>query len=185
MTDASSPTDRGVFRARGKLSAAVVGAYAVLLVLAGLLVRNATANSWAPWLLGGLIVFFLARYLSTSYRIDDRQLRAFRILGGRTIPLAEIRRIEYSALRDLSPTGMFGGWGWRGRMWSPSIGRFDAIHTDAAAGLLVTASSEPLYLSPRDPAGFARELSRRVRSYTGPLAVDVGSPESSRSAPAL
>lgn len=61
-------------------------------------------------------------------------------------------------------------------MWSPTIGQFDAIYTDPAKGLLVTAGEVPLYLSPRDPDEFARELSRRVRSYTGPLQVDVGYP---------
>ena len=61
-------------------------------------------------------------------------------------------------------------------MWSPVIGRFDSIHTDAVRGVLVTAGEYPLYVSPRDPAAFARELSRRVRSYSGRLAVDVGDP---------
>ena len=49
----------------------------------------------------------------------------------------------------------------------------DAIYTDSR-GLLVTGGSVPLFLSPHDPTAFARELSRRVRSYTGPLEVDVG-----------
>lgn len=132
---------------------------------------------WAPWFLAALIVVMLARYLSTTYRIDDVELRARRLMGGRRIRLADVRQIEYTSLRDLSPGGTFvGGWGWRGRMWSPRIGRFDTVHTDAAFGLLVTAEDVPLYLSPRDPEAFARELSRRVRSYTGRLAVDVGDP---------
>ena len=61
-------------------------------------------------------------------------------------------------------------------MWSPRVGPFDAIYSDPAHGLLVTAGEIPVYISPVDIDGFARELSRRVRSYTGPLAVDVGGP---------
>jgi hypothetical protein len=120
-------------------------------------------------------VFFLVRYLSTSYSIDDVYLRAWRIAGGRRIHLADVRKIEVIRLRDLSPTGFFGSWGWRGRMWSPLIGHFDAIYSDPT-GLLLTADGVPLFISPRHAGEFARELSRRVRSYTGPLAVDAGAP---------
>jgi hypothetical protein len=112
--------------------------------------------------------------------MDDLQLRAWRLLGGVRLRLDQVRRIEYVSLRDLSPTGgILGSWGWRGRMWSPVIGRFNSIHTDAANGLLITSSEDSLYISPRDQVGFARELSRRVRSYTGRLAVDVGDPGAS------
>jgi len=132
-----------------------------------------------PYALIALLVLFLGRYFSTHYSIDDSFLRASRFLGGRRIPLEEVRRIEYSALRDLAPSGLMaalGPWGWRGRMWSPVIGPFDSVFTDPANGLLVSGPGHPLFLSPRDPAGFARELSRRVRSYTGPLEADVGHP---------
>ncbi len=169
----------GRFRAHGQISYGVVGVYVFLLIVILLLFRAGTSPSfwWVPWFLGILVVAMLARYLSTSYRIDDVELQAWRIFGGRRVQLSEVRRIEYSALRDLAPGGtFFGGWGWRGRMWSPLIGWFDAIHTDAARGLLVTAGNEPVYISPTRPEEFARELSRRVRSYTGRLAVDVGDP---------
>lgn len=132
---------------------------------------------WATWVLAALIVLFLARYLSTTYSIDDAYLRAWRILGGRRVPLSEVRKIEYSSMRELSPLGgIFGSWGWRGRMFSPRIGRFDAIYTDAARGILVTVGDVPMYISPAHPEEFARELSRRVRSYRGRLSVDVGDP---------
>jgi Bacterial PH domain len=131
---------------------------------------------WGPWVLTALVVLMLVRYLSTSYRIDEEYLRAWRILGGRRVRLAEVRRIEYASLRDLSPGGFFAGWGWRGRMWSPRIGRFDSVHTEARSGILVTPEDEPLYISPREPEAFARELSRRVRSHVGRLTVDVGDP---------
>jgi hypothetical protein len=167
----------------------VVGAYGFILILVLLILPNTSVSSlrWLPYALVAFLLVALARYLSTSYRIDDRELRAWRILGGRRVRLEEVRAIEFASLRDLSPGGFFGAWGWRGRMWSPIIGRFDSIHTDAALGLLVTAGDAPLFISPRDPAGFARELSRRVRSYTGRLSVDVGdplgtNPSSSRSA---
>ena len=132
---------------------------------------------WAPYVIAVLLLGALGRYLSTHYRIDDAHLRAIRLFGGVRIRLDQVRRIEYASLRNLTPVGGFlGSWGWRGRMWSPQIGRFDSVYTDAASGLLVTAGDYPLYLSPRDPAAFARELSRRVRSYTGRLTVDVGAP---------
>lgn len=118
-------------------------------------------------------VFLLLRYASTGYSIDDSFLRARRILGARRIPLTEIRKIEYMALRDLSPTGFFGSWGYRGRMWSPYIGAFDAVYTDPV-GLLVSGGPYPLFISPRHREEFARELSRRARSYSGPLLVDAG-----------
>ncbi len=158
-----------------------MGAYVVLLVLVVVLVVPSSVGTygWVPYILVALTLFFLVRYLSTSYAIDDTYLRARRILGGRTIRLEEVRRIEYASLRDLVPVSAglgLGAWGWRGRMYSPTIGEFDSVYTDPAKGLVVTAGAYPLYISPRDPAGFARELSRRVRSYTGPLAKDVGDP---------
>ncbi len=65
-------------------------------------------------------------------------------------------------------------------MWSPAIGEFDSIYTDPAAASSSPREPYPLYLSPTDREAFARELSRRVRSYTGPLAVDVGAPRQSQ-----
>ncbi len=120
-------------------------------------------------------LFLMLRYFSTNYVIDDTNLVARRILGSRRMPLQDVRKIEYIALRDLSPTGFFGSWGYRGRMWSPYISSFDAIYTDPI-GLLVSGGPYPLFISPRDREGFARELSRRARSYSGGLSVDVGAP---------
>ncbi len=169
----------GRYSTWGSISYTVVGVYLVILLLVVVLLGRpgTTIVWWAPWAISIFVVLSLARYLSTHYRIDDLTLRASRILGGVKVRLDEVRRIEYVSLRDLAPTtGIFGAWGWRGRMWSPVIGRFDSIHTDAVRGVLVTAGEYPLYVSPRDPAAFARELSRRVRSYSGRLAVDVGDP---------
>jgi hypothetical protein len=171
----------GVYRAPGAISYAVVGTYVALILIVWfvLLPREAPGYAWVPYFLTGVLVFLLARYLSVRYSIDDTDLRATRLLGGRRIPLEEIRGIEFSALRDLTPTSSMaalGPVGWHGRMWSPVIGQFDTVFTEAAHGLLVTAGGNPLYLSPRDPEAFARELSRRVRSYTGPLEHDVGHP---------
>jgi len=171
----------GTFRAWGRMSVAVIGTYVVLLLLIVfvLIPRESASYLWVPYALAAVILLFLVRYFSTHYTIDDSFLRASRLLGGRRVALEEVRRIEYSALRDLAPTGVmaaFGPWGWRGRMWSPVIGAFDSVFTDPANGILVTAADFPLYFSPKDPEAFARELSRRVRSYTGPLEVDVGHP---------
>ena len=159
-------------------SGGVVGVYVVFLIVIYFLVRAEplTSAAWLPWFLAGVVVLFLARYFSTIYIIDDTHLRAWRILGGSRLALSDIRRIEFSALRDLSPTGFFGAWGWRGRMWSPQIGHFDSIHTEAR-GILVSAGDDAMFISPHDPVAFARELSRRVRSYSGRLSVDVGDPD--------
>jgi hypothetical protein len=158
----------------------VVGAYVVLLLLIGLVIlpRSATSDLWVPYVLIVALVFYLVRYFSTRYTIDDTYLRARRIAGSRRVLLEEVRRIEYSSMRDLGGTGFagLGTWGWRGRTWSPTIGSFDSVYTDPARGLLVTAGEYPLYISPKHLEEFARELSRRVRSYTGPLPVDVGYP---------
>jgi hypothetical protein len=155
----------------------VVGTYVFLIILLFLILPTAGLRSgWAFEVILLLFVFFLIRYLSTTYSISDTHLRAWRILGTRRIPLDQVRQIEYSSIRDLGPTGFMGSWGWRGRMWSPSIGKFDAVYTDPAKGILVSEGDVPLYISPVNLPEFARELSRRVRSYTGRLAVDVGDP---------
>ena len=136
-----------------------------------LVIHAPTAEPWLIPFLAFVILLLLVRYLSTSYTIDGQYLRAWRILGGQRALLKNVRRIEYASLRDLSATGFWGAWGWRGRMWSPRIGRFDAIYTDTA-GLLVTAGDVPMFISPVDLQGFAQELSRRVRSLGGRLMSD-------------
>lgn len=149
--------------------------YAVLLlVLADLSTQPEYRSYPAPlFALGALIVVFLARYASTRYVMDPTHLRALRLFGSRTIDFGDVRRIELANLRDLSPTGFWGGWGWRGRSWSPSIHAFDSIHT-ASPGVLVYADDVPLFLSPMDPVGFARELSRRVRSSSPGVQIGPG-----------
>ncbi|HYA10985.1 MAG TPA: PH domain-containing protein [Thermoplasmata archaeon] len=164
---------------RASLSAVVVGVYAamVLLLIFVIGARSSIGFSWVLYLLLAVTFLFLARYLSTTYLLDDATLVARTLFGARRVPLEEVRAIEYASLRDLAPTG--GGvfsWIWRGKMYSAAIGEFDPIFTDAASGLLVTAGAYPLYISPRRPQEFARELSRRVRSYTGALQKDVGNP---------
>ena len=176
----------GRYHDRGRFSALVLGVYGFLAIVIVVALRDefGTSSAWVPIALLVAIAFLVVRYLSTGYRIDDEYLRARRILGGQKLRLDQVRRIEYAALRDLSPTGFFGSWGWRGRMWSPVLGRFDAVYTEPA-GLLVTAGDIPLFISPRDLPGFARELSRRVRSYTGRLTVDVGDPTQVEPVPAF
>ena len=160
----------------GRRSLGVIGLYVFLGLILVYFSRSYTVDNTTPvasYFLVGVTVFFLARYLLTRYRLDDAALLAWRPVGSRRVPFELVRRIEFANLRDLGPIGMFASWGYRGRQWSPTIGYFDAIYTDSR-GLLVTAGDFPLFLSPRDPEAFARELSRRVRSYTGPLEVDVG-----------
>ncbi len=169
---------QGRYRVGSEISYITVGVYVVMILILFLVLHSGTSLIY-PWGLELVILvtaFFLVRLLSTYYVIDDTYLRARRIAGGRRMRLADVRKIEIIRLRDLSPTGIFGSWGWRGRMWSPRIGPFDAVYADPT-GVLVTGGEEPLFVSPRHPSDFARELSRRVRSYTGPLAVDAGNPE--------
>jgi hypothetical protein len=170
-------TDRYVQRA--DYSAATIGVYVfigVVLLLIGRAGGGLFTNQWYAFFFVAVVVIFLARYLSTRYWIDADRMGAWRIFGTRKIELDRIRKIEYASLRDLGGIGFFGSWGWRGRVWSPVIGRFDAIYTNTA-GLLITAGAVPLFISPKDPQAFARELSRRVRSYSGHLTIDVGDPE--------
>ncbi|MEM0129691.1 MAG: PH domain-containing protein [Thermoplasmata archaeon] len=167
----------GRYAVRADLSYGVIAVY-VLLLLVVLLVLPSSPVLRSPvfgWALAALIAFFLIRYLSTRYRMDAETLTAFRILGGRTIRLEEIRRIQYASLRDLSPTGFFGSWGYRGRMWSPVIETFDSVQTNSS-GILIWAGAHPLFITPKDPDRFIRELSRRVRSWRGRLEVDDGAP---------
>jgi hypothetical protein len=169
---------QGRYHAHGKVAYEVVAVYLFMFLVFILLLPRSIPLTywWGPWVLGVLDLAMLVRYLSTTYRIDDIELRAWRLLGGRRVRLDQVRRIEYASLRDLSPGSFLGGWGWRGRMWSARIGPFDSLHTDPALGILVTPGDVPLFVTPRNPTGFARELSRRVRSHTGRIAVDVGDP---------
>lgn len=167
----------GVYHDRGRLSYTVVGVYAVLIVVLLYIAPHYGNAVWAIVFILVLFVIFLARYVSTTYTLTDTQVRAWRLFGSRRMRLDSVNRIEYGSMRELAPTGFFGSWGWRGRMWSTEIGPFDAFYTDAAHGLIVSGEGVPIYISPTDIDEFARELSRRVRSYKGRLAVDVGDPE--------
>ena len=168
---------KGVYRDRGRLSYAVIGVYVFLIIVAIVVIHGASLAAWALGVIVALFVLYLARYISTTYSLDDTHMKAWRLWGSRRVRLDSIRRIEYGSMRELSPTGFLGSWGWRGRMWSPRAGQFDAVYTDPARGLLVTGEGVPVYISPTDLEEFARELSRRVRSYTGRLPFDVGDPQ--------
>ncbi len=171
-----SAESEGRYRMRGRFSVGVLGAYGVILALILLVVSsNHAIAPWAIYLLIGITGFFLARYLTVRYVLDDAALVSWALFFRHRTPLEEVRAIEYANLRDLAPVGgWLGSWSWRGKMFSPTIGDFELVYTEASHGLLITAGAFPLYISPRDPDAFARELSRRVRSYTGPLLKDVG-----------
>ncbi len=167
--------ETGRYRVGADLSWTVVGVYVVLAILLVLILPRSTVTVWGLVVILVLLLFFLARYLSTAYWIDSDYLTAFRLAGGRRVRLEDVRRIEAASLRELSPTGFFGSWGYRGRMWSPRIGDFDSVQT-STKGILVYAGPIPLYITPKHQEEFLRELSRRVRSYRGPLEVDHGAP---------
>jgi Bacterial PH domain len=170
---------------RARISVAVVVAYGIMILLLIWVVgpRAESSYGWALYFLLAVSLLFLARYLSTRYWMDERSLVAWRLFGTRRVPLSEVRGIEYASLRDLATVGGafgMGSLGWRGRMYSTLIGEFDSVYTDAANGLLVTAGAYPLYISPLHRDAFARELSRRARSYSVALLRDVGNPSGPR-----
>ena len=168
---------RGRVRAGAPISVAVIGMYIVLILLIVYATDRSsyTSNALVPEFLVAVILVFLARYVSTYYLLDDRALHARRLFGSRSVSLEEVRNIQLANLRDLGPVGFFGGWGWRGRMWSPIVKTFDSIHT-VSPGVLVTAGAVPLFISPKRPEEFAEELSRRVRSYNPDVALSAFAP---------
>jgi hypothetical protein len=161
------------------LSYGVIGVY-VFLMLVLYLLGHASAPTLLPdpiFAVVAALAVFLARYASTTYSMDSDQLLAWRLFGSRSVPLADVRRIELANLRDLGPVSFFGGWGWRGRTWSAIIGTFDSVHT-VSPGVLVFQGDVPLFVSPKDPVEFASELSRRVRSYSPSVVLGPGIPGS-------
>lgn len=145
---------------------AVIVFYAILIVIIAYAGLRGTFSSYPDisYILVAILLLFLIRLLSTRYVLDSEWLRAWRIFGSRSVRLSEVRAIQMTSLRDLGPIGFFGTWGWRGRTWSPVVGAFDGIYT-TTSGLLIKAGAYPLFVSPKDPETFARELSRRARSY--------------------
>ena len=176
----------GIYRQRGRLSYAVIGVYVFLILVLIVIfpLRNTLAYSWAPWAVAALFVLFLARYMSTSYSIDDSYLRAWRILGGRRIALEKVNKIEYDNLAT---------WDRRADSSGPGAGTVGcgAPRSAALTPSIRTPRREfssrrrgcPSTSPPFDVPEFARELSRRVRSYTGRLLVDVGDPHARVDAP--
>ncbi len=165
----------GRYAVGAELSWAVVGIYVFFAFLLVIVLRGSTVSLYALYFILALLLFFLVRYVSTTYWMDADSLTAFRIAGGRRIQLKEVRSIRPATLRELSPTGFFGSWGYRGRMWSPLVGDFDSVQT-SSNGILIYAGSVPLFITPRHPEDFLRELSRRVRSYRGSLDAGPGAP---------
>jgi hypothetical protein len=159
--DAYSPRKgfNPVYRMPTARNYVVVGFYLVLLV-ALFFLRGLVGLDIVLLLIAILLVYF-ARELSIRYVLTDDDLIAWRIFGWRRIPLATIRRVDRASLRELSPVSFFGTWGWRSRMWSPVIGRFDNV-SGYHAGLLVYGQGAPLFISPADPAAFAQELVSRT-----------------------
>lgn len=172
-----TPDARGRVRVGAPISVAVVVFYLVLIGLIAYATGHTrfSSNPIVPEFLVAVIFVFLARYISTYYVLDDRALHARRLFGSRSVQLEEVRQVQLANLRDLGPVSFFGGWGWRGRMWSPFLQTFDAIHT-VSAGVLVSAGEVPLFVSPKHPGEFAEELSRRVRSYNPEIKLSAFAP---------
>ncbi|HEV2519195.1 MAG TPA: hypothetical protein VGX00_01045 [Thermoplasmata archaeon] len=169
------PDPSGRWVSHAPLPIEVLAFYGIVIVALFFLGRS-TSPSILPnpvLLLDAIVGVFLIRFASTTYAMDAERLAARRLFGSRVVRLEEVRRIELASLRELSPTSFLGGWGWRGRMWSPVVGSFDSIHT-RSAGVMVYAGAVPLFVSPRDPGAFATELSRRARSYSDSVELGPG-----------
>ncbi len=174
----------GRWRSSAPPDIAVLVVYALLLLVL-LYFGRTSSSSIVPdstLVLAAIIAIFWARYVSTRYVLDSDALHARRLFGSRSVRLDTVHRIAPANLRDLAPTGLWRGWGWHGRLWSPSIGTFESVST-ISSGVLVYGEGVPLFVSPRDPEAFIRELSRRVRSYRGD--VEVRAPAARGVAPVL
>jgi hypothetical protein len=163
------------YRMPARLSVGIIVFYFILLALITYLGAYHVMNPVLAEVLDTALIIYLARYVSTRYRLTSHTFEANRLFGSRRIPIEEIRHVAPANLRDLGPVSFIGSWGWRGRMWSPHFGPFDTVHT-SSEGLLVTGGSGvPVFISPTDPDAFVTELSRRVRSYHPDVDI-VGSP---------
>lgn len=165
-TRSSSPV--GALRSGPHRDPVVPIFYTLLLLLVLFEFPRLGINRTAIYILAGALAIYLARELSVFYTIDNERLNAWRLFGWRRVPLGSIRRIERISLRDLSPTGFVGSWGWRSRLWSPQVGKFDAVYT-FHRGLLVMTDDVPVFISPANPKAFAKVLSRRVEAAGGSL----------------
>lgn len=148
-----------------KRSYGVPVTYLILLALLAYAYEHGAAASVSVFAFAGvaaLVLLYLGRELSVRYLIDRKYLRAWRLFGTRKVRLSQIRKVELASLRDLSPSGFTGTWGWRSRVWSPQVGKFDSIHT-SHVGMLVHGDGVPLFISPRDRDQFLRALVERVR----------------------
>jgi hypothetical protein len=177
--DSGSTTASGLYRHPATISYGVIGFYLFLVILLLVAGRNNVFVN-IPYLtviLSAALLVFLARYLSTRYWMDSEYVGVWRLFGSRKVRLDDIRKIEFANLRDLGPVGIIGTWGWRGRVWSPVVGRFDATNT-VSEGILIASGQAGLFISPKNPIEFARELSRRARSYDVVLETDAGAPGS-------
>jgi Ca2+/Na+ antiporter len=172
----NEPGEVTIFRRTAAVSGGVVLFYVLLILLMLYVYYRGSASIFSNLLAPAIVLIllvYLARYGSTRYRIDDRYLYAWRLFGSRRVRLSAIRRIQRTNLRELGAVGFFGTWGWRGRVWSPLVGTFDTIHT-VSDGLLVTGAKVPVFISPRAPDDFQRELARRVRSVNGDVMPELG-----------
>ena len=147
------------WRVWGARSWVTVGVYLFLIVV--LLALLPRLGEPVTYFLVAVLAVYLIRYLSVQYVLSEEALYANRLFGSRRIPLGSIRKIQLTSLRDISPVSWFGSWGWRSRMWSPVVGKFDSIST-VHAGLMVYGPGVPVFISPADPERFGAELSRRV-----------------------
>jgi hypothetical protein len=142
------------------ISGVNTGVYLFIILMVYLLYYWGSIFELAAYLLILVLLFYLVRSLSVSYKITDDWLKVSRLFGSRRVTIESVSKVEKSSLRDLAPVSWTGGWGWRSRMWSPVIGHFDNLST-VHLGLIVYAEGVPLFISPKDRDAFVRELELR------------------------
>lgn len=142
---------------------ATVGAYIFLVILMVILFETKNIPENVGLFLVAVLVVYLARMVSLHYTLEDGKLKVLRLFGSRRVPISEVHKVEPSSLRDLSPVSFMGGWGWRSRMWSPVVGRFDNLST-VHKGLMIYATEPPFFISPKDPDKFLAQLQKETGS---------------------
>lgn len=93
--ESGAPEAEGRFTMPARYSIGVIVAYAIIGLLLVLVVgrESSVGFGWPLYFLLAVTVFFLARYLSTRYVLDDTNFTAWRLFGSRRIPLEEVRAI--------------------------------------------------------------------------------------------
>lgn len=125
-------------------------------------------DNWGLYLIGGLIVaamFLVLFYMPMSVSADENNLCINRSLRIKNIPLSEIKSVELCAptmaeRRICGAGGFFGYWG---RFYEPSMGRYFAYYGKASDCFLVKLKNGKKYLlGCQNPAEIVNYIKQRI-----------------------